>query len=224
MICGHCQKPISAEWRTAKIIETELFHTMGKALVYIKCPGCGEVIVGIQNGSLKRYDKKLSLEQVYNTAIIYPKTGLKIPLVYLPHHVGIDYEQAKQILRTSPQAAAVIMRKILQSVLRDSYHIRKYSLEQEIKVFKQLPKIPAYLAEALEAIRFIGNFAAHPSKDTQTGEVISVDEEEAEWLMELLESLLNFTFIQPRKLEKRIAALNKKLKKMGKPSMNSKID
>lgn len=186
MICGHCQKPLSAEWRTAKIIETELFHSMGKAIAYIQCPGCREIILGIQNGSLKKINKRLFLNQVYSTVVLYPKTEPNIPLSYLPHHLGVDYDQARQILGTSPQAAAVIIRKILQSVFHDSYKIKRYTLEQEIKIFKQLPETPIYLAKALEAIRYIGNFAAHPSKDLETGEPIKVDREEAEWLMELL--------------------------------------
>jgi hypothetical protein len=55
-----------------------------------------------------------------------------------------------------------------------------------------LKKIPAYLAEDLHAIRIVGNFAAHPKKDENTGEIIDVEPDEAEWTFSVVERLIQF--------------------------------
>lgn len=41
-------------------------------------------------------------------------------------------------------------------------------------------------------MRNIGNFAAHPLKDTSTGEILPVEAGEAEWNLETLEALFDF--------------------------------
>jgi len=63
----------------------------------------------------------------------------------------------------------------------------------------------------------VGNFAAHPIKDTNTGAITDVEEGEAELLIETLESLFDFAFVQPAKWAASKAAINAKLSAAGKP-------
>ena len=86
-------------------------------------------------------------------------------------------------------------------------------LYQEIQKFTELPGIPSHITEAVDAIRHIGNLAAHATKNQNTGEIVSVEKGEAEWLIEVIEALFDFTFIQPLKLERRKTELNLKLEK-----------
>jgi len=69
----------------------------------------------------------------------------------------------------------------------------------------------------LDAVRNIGNFAAHPMKSQSTGEIVPVEPGEAEWNLDVLESLFDFHFVAPAKTKARKDALNKKLKDAGKP-------
>ena len=48
---------------------------------------------------------------------------------------------------------------------------------------------------------------------------LDVEEGEAEWLIETLETLFDFAFIQPERLKRQKAALNAKLHEAGKPPM-----
>ncbi len=50
---------------------------------------------------------------------------------------------------------------------------------------------------------------------------MDVEPGEAEWLLEVLEALFDFAFVQPKKLEERKKKLNKKLQDLGKPQMKS---
>jgi len=75
------------------------------------------------------------------------------------------------------------------------------------------------LADAIDAIRNIGNFAAHPIKSKQTGQIIPVEPGEAEWNLDVLESLFDFYFVAPEKLKEKRDELNKKLQEAKKPPM-----
>jgi hypothetical protein len=108
----------------------------------------------------------------------------------------------------------------LQNILREEYKIVRHNLSDEINEFCLLPNIPSQLSQSIDVIRVIGNFAAHPSKDKNTGEIVEVEKGEAEWLIEIIFDLIDFTFIQPSIIKKRKDELNLKLEAMGK----TKID
>lgn len=127
--------------------------------------------------------------------------------------------EACAVLPLSSKASAALSRRILQDILREHFSIKHSSLANEIEDFIGLKDVPSYLSQAVDAIRNIGNFAAHPLKDTNTGEIVDVEPGEAEWLLDVIESLFDFTFVQPTRLEQRRKSLNEKLKALGKPPM-----
>ena len=83
-------------------------------------------------------------------------------------------------------------------------------------------KVAQAMAKVLDAVRNIGNFASHPIKEKHTGEVLPVELGEAEWNLDVIESLFDFLFVQPKKLEVKQKTLNEKLAKAGKPPMKKK--
>ena len=76
--------------------------------------------------------------------------------------------------------------------------------------------LPSHIADGLDAVRNIGNFAAHPIKSQSTGEIVPVEPGEAEWNLDVLESLFDFYFVSPARTKARKEALNKKLADAGK--------
>ncbi|MFP3584136.1 DUF4145 domain-containing protein [Paraburkholderia sp. SIMBA_055] len=122
------------------------------------------------------------------------------------------------MLKDSPKASAALSRRCLQSVLRDKGFTQN-NLAPAIQAALDSNQIPAAIAENLDAIRNIGNFAAHPLKDTNTGEILPVAPEEAEWNLDVLEELFDFFYVQPEKARQKRAALNAKLVAAGKPEM-----
>ncbi|GEN77006.1 hypothetical protein CHA01nite_27460 [Chryseobacterium hagamense] len=107
----------------------------------------------------------------------------------------------------------------MQNILREEFNILEKSLAKEIEIFTNKTDIPSHITDAVDAVRQIGNIAAHPSKDLNSGEIVPVESGEAEWLIEVIEQLFDFVFIQPEKLEKRKQELNLKLDKLEKPKM-----
>ena len=119
----------------------------------------------------------------------------------------------------SPKASAALSRRLLQRVLREQLAIKRRDLSLEIDAFIETSGAPTYLTNAMDAVRTVGNFAAHPLKNTNTGEIVDVEEGEAQWLLDVLSSLFDFVFVQPKRLAARREALNKKLAAAGKPAL-----
>lgn len=197
------------------------------------CPGCG-----MTNLSLRRFDKS-GLEQpltvVYaapadrkeehffdETKFIYPHASIRPPCSKeVPSDLAEDYNQASLILNDSPKASAALSRRCLQLLLRDKGGVKKGDLSNEIQEILDKGTLPPHLSQALDAIRNIGNFAAHPNKDKATGEIVSVEPGEAEWCLDILDGLFDYYFVQPMIMKNKSDALNLKLKNISKPPMKS---
>jgi len=143
----------------------------------------------------------------------------------VPHEVPLPYvdevDEAARVLSASPKASAALARRCLQQLLREKAGVQPSSLDAEIQQVLDSRALPSYLAEAIDAVRVVGNFAAHPIKSKNTGAIIDVEPGEAEWLLDVLEGLFDFYFVQPIRLQARKEALNEKLKAAGKPLLKS---
>lgn len=150
---------------------------------------------------------------------VYPyRKSVTVP-PEVPEKYANDFREAVLIIDLSPTASAALSRRVLQSILWDEFGIKARNLNKEIETFIAQPGIPSYLTDAVDAIRNIGNLAAHPLKSTNTGEVVPVEPGEAEWLIEVLNSLFDFKFTQPLKLQERRDKLNAKLQDVGERPM-----
>ena len=137
----------------------------------------------------------------------------------VPPKLAADYREACLVISDSPKASAALSRRCLQHVLRDCAKVTPADLYNEIQQVMDGKQLPSYIIESIDAVRNIGNFAAHPAKSKSTGEIIDVEPGEAEWNLDVLESLFDFYFVQPALIKKKRDALNAKLKDAGKPPM-----
>jgi hypothetical protein len=152
--------------------------------------------------------------------LIRPKSANRPPApAIIPKEIANDYNEACLVLTDSPKASAALSRRCLQNILREKAKVKKGNLATEIQQVIDSGSLPSYLTESIDAIRNIGNFAAHPIKSNSSGEIVSVEPGEAEWNLEVIEMLFDFYFIQPEKIKQKRDALNKKLKDTGKPPM-----
>jgi hypothetical protein len=117
----------------------------------------------------------------------------------------------------SPKASAALSRRCLQTVLAEAGGAKSRDLSDQID--EVLPKLPSHLAESVDAIRVVGNFAAHLIKSKSSGEIVDVEPGEAEWNLEVLDGLFDFYYVQPEKTKQRKTALGQKLREAGKPPL-----
>ena len=193
----------------------------GYRLAYGHCTECDKLIVIMQRGNIT-FDGKHGvhiLDEVGDERIIYPLSYSHNIEPEVPEKYKSDFKEACAVLPLSPKASAALSRRLLQNILREHFGIKRPDLAKEIEEFINRKDVPTYLAEAVDAVRNVGNFAAHPLKNTNTGEIVDVEPGEAEWLLEVLGSLFDFAFVQPARLDAKKKQLNDKLQALGKPPM-----
>lgn len=172
------------------------------------CPACNGFIVLYLEGNYFAGDGL----DVHRQTIIYPKYSVppamppEIPDVYKS-----EYKEAYTVNSVSPKASAAISRRLLQTLLHEQYGINKRSLFDEINEFVNRADVPSHIADTIDVVRIIGNHASHPLKYSSTGELVDVEAHEAEWLLDLLKQLLDFAFVQPKRLQERKDSLEAKM-------------
>jgi hypothetical protein len=159
-------------------------------------------------------------EVIFYRDLIRPKGSTRPPVpIEVPKYIADDYEEACLVLPDSSKASAALSRRCLQNLLRDAAGVKSGDLASEIQQVLDSGKLHTQLAASIDAIRNIGNFAAHPMKSKSTGEIVPVEPGEAEWNLDVIELLFDFYYVQPAIILKKRAALDAKLKDIGKPAM-----
>lgn len=217
MKCPHC---LTAFHENRELTELGEDATSLWVLVCRTCPECKKFIFSL----FERYDRyRISSTNHYHNQrerLCYPRGISRAPLpAEVPEDCAGDYREACLTLTDSPKASAALSRRCLQHVLREKLGVKKGDLASEIQQVLDEGRLPTHLLESLDAVRNIGNFAAHPIKSGSSGEVIDVEPGEAEWNLDVLESLFDHVFIQPEVLRKKREALNARLKDAGKPAV-----
>lgn len=211
MQCPHCLK----EYHSSKSF-TNLDNDQDGGRWYARherCPACGELIIELMYKRAGGWRKQF---------LAYPKGISRSPLSKkVPSEFADDYKEACLVFADSPKASAALSRRCLQNLLRDKAKVKHSDLANEIQEVLDSGKLPSHLSQAIDAIRNIGNFAAHPIKSKSTGEIVDVEPGEAELNLNVLEGLFDFYFVQPALMQEKLKKLNEKLMKAGKPPMKS---
>jgi len=142
---------------------------------------------------------------------IVPRSRARMGLEDVPKDMATDYEQACAVLDLSPPASAALARRCLQRITRSHFKVKKDSLHDEIDEVVKSGSIPKYLVDVLDRVREIGNLAAHPDQDKETGLIVDVEKDEALWTLEIIEGLFRYCFVEARETERRTKSLNEKL-------------
>lgn len=209
--CPICGAFANQEWYLANAIDKEEVEHRGVSInkggidefAFSKCVYCNRVSI---------WNRK-------KRSMVFPRTNNRtFDLTEIPKDLAEDYQEACLIIGDSSKASAALSRRCLQSILRQQGFSDK-SLFNEIQKAIDSGRLPSHIADSLDAVRNIGNFAAHPMKNTNSGEVLPVELGEAEWNLETIEFLFDFFYVQPSKTRKRKEALNEKLKQAGKTEM-----
>lgn len=185
-----------------------------------RCPACSQIVLQLvakEAKVLTPTNATLPGSEI-TRYFVRPKAACRPnPPSDVPPHFAQDYIEASLVLSDSPKASAALSRRCLQHILREKAGVKRSDLSREIDEVLASGTLPSHLAEAIDAIRHIGNFAAHPIKATASGEILPVEMGEAEWTLDVLEGLFDFYFVQPALLHRKKAALNAKLASANKP-------
>ena len=215
--CDHAQTVTSARTSNGRLFysvgETK-FGKIGLDSIVICCanPQClmPSVHVGIRpwdyllNGS-----EKFIGESILSVRLM-PDSRARPQPEYIPCVLRDDYVEACKIRDLSPKASATLARRCLQGMIRDFCGISEPTLYREIETLKKSveagegPKgVSIDSVEAIDYIRKIGNIGAHMEKDINV--IVDVDPEEAQVLIELIETLFEEWYVERQKRSERFA-------------------
>jgi hypothetical protein len=189
---------------------TETIRIIGSA-----CPECGRIIIAVS--TLHALPLTPAEYAVDGEFVVWPRYSSRPVPNEVPKPIADDYKEAATLVSISPKASAALSRRCLQAVLREAGNASQHDLMEQIKAV--LPTLPPYLREQVDAIRNIGNFAAHPAKDQNSGLLIDVEPGESEWNLDVLDMLFEFYYVQPAQVAQKKIALNAKLAASGKAPM-----
>lgn len=120
---------------------------------------------------------------------------------YVPESIREDYEEACLIRDLSPKSAATLARRALQGILRDFYKAKQGRLVDEIDALAD--KMEPELHDAIHGVRKVGNIGAHMEADINV--IVDVDPDEAKLLIELVETMIEETYVRREQRMNRLA-------------------
>lgn len=225
MKCPHCLVEFHAqvEW-----LHLDRDAEGDWAIQKYRCPNpdCGKFIIYLVRGQPSYKESSTGarsfrhIKPVEEQILVHPKGANRPPVPpEVPPEFTEDYTEACLVLPDSPKASAALSRRCLQHILREKAGVNPSNLADEIQEVLDKNLLPSYIADIVDAVRNVGNFAAHPTKSKQTGNIIEVEEGEAELNLDVIEALFDFYFVNPARIAKKKAAINQKLQDARKPPM-----
>ncbi|HEX7059694.1 MAG TPA: DUF4145 domain-containing protein [Solirubrobacterales bacterium] len=218
MRCPHCPDSFTPQWVDIQLgIDPDIdghWHFQ-----WTNCPSCKRLVAQLFN----RVAAGRTIHEG-SRQLAYPAIPSRFVPVEVEDSFADDFREASATLFVSPKASAALSRRLLQRLLRERGGVKPANLIAEIDEIREKNVLPVGLADELHSMRHVGNFAAHPIKDSETEAVTEVEEGEAEWLLELLEELLDTFFVAPAKRKIRRHVLNEKLKAAGKNPLDGPAD
>ncbi|VVN74153.1 hypothetical protein PS708_00599 [Pseudomonas fluorescens] len=171
----------------------------------IVCPNeaCEDVSLDATFGTAKNVNGSYRIAEVIERWTLRPSSMALVFPEYVPAAIRQDYEEACKIRDLSPKASATLSRRCLQGIIRDFKGIVKKRLVDEIDALKD--DVDPDTWAAIDAVRQIGNIGAHMEKDIN--EIIDVDPEEAQLLIELIETLIKDWYIARFKRQQHLAKI-----------------
>jgi hypothetical protein len=138
----------------------------------------------------------------------------------VPEPFRTDYLEAASILDLSPRMSAVLSRRVLGDLLERYAGQTQFSLASRIDKVVAETSHPSYITENLHHFREIADFGAHTQRDAQA-EIIDVGRDEAEWTLDILDSLFDYFIVAPERNRKIREAMDERIKNAGRKSLAS---
>lgn len=108
-----------------------------------------------------------------------------------------SYNEAYQVLETSPKSCAFLCRTLVERLLKERCGCTDYGLEARIKTFLVNNSVPKKLSDNLHYVKLAGDTVAH-TKEDDSGTAIETTKEDCLLLLQIIEMLMDFIFNQPQ--------------------------
>ena len=92
----------------------------------------------------------------------------------------------------------------MQHILREKAGVKNSNLYKEIQEVIGSGTLPPHVVQVIDTICDMGNTAVHPFNNPNTGEIVPVGRDDAEWCLEIVEMLHDFYFVLPAENQRRL--------------------
>jgi hypothetical protein len=121
----------------------------------------------------------------------------------VPQEYAAQYRTATEVLPHSVESSAALSRRLLHRLLSETAKLGTGGLSEQIRQAKYSATFPVYLKDALEAYRRVAKLDDVPVKSESPSILMHVERGEADWTLDVIESLFEFYFILPARLRRR---------------------
>lgn len=211
-VCPFCNQPVTITDEDVVDGSTvlDLENTEGRQLLasrFIVCPNpeCKKYALEVKLGKSHRSYGKEYHEGSITTWSLIPQSKAQSFPKYIPAVILSDYNEACLIKDLSPKASATISRRCLQGIIRDYWKVEPGKLNNEIQQIKG--RVEQLTWQAIDAVRGVGNIGAHMEEDVNL--IVDIEPNEAELLIELIETLLKDWYIARQEKNSRLEAIVK---------------
>jgi len=173
----------------------------------VVCPNadCSEYALAVATYDLKTDKAGNIVDRVQRqTWTLVPNSMARVFPSYIPASLREDYTEACLILDKSPKASATLARRCLQGMIRDFWGVTgKRTLADEIEAIQNSVEPDTW--DAIDALRKLGNIGAHMERDINL--IVEVDQDEAELLIQLIETLFEDWYVRRHERQQRMAKI-----------------
>ena len=215
--CPHCSNFVTITNENCRRQVNEGFprskdekHYFISTFILCPNPNCGQASLLASLNSWKNdgYDES-PLGKAYKEWQLIPEPRPRTWPDNVPVAIRQDYSEAVLICELSPKASATLSRRCLQGIIRDVHKVNERTLAKEIDKIKD--KVNEETFNIIETIRQVGNIGAHMERDISI--IIDIDPDEAQILIQLIETLIQKWYIDDPKHKQRIEDLKTKAEK-----------
>jgi len=208
MMCPTCRLSFDEDWETNSFIHDR--QKLDIAYSVIRCCYCGTFVLKVDDS----YTKVIARRD------FMPYCPVPREYLYAPDEIWKDYAEACRVLAKSPNAAAMLVRRCLEKLLKVMGYDQR-TLEKQISRFEAELSSPngqiiGSLGLSAYIIRKLGNLSAHSVTSKDGSITFEAEFEEALWAIEMIEEALDFFYERPANLEMRWMTLDGRLSEMGK--------
>lgn len=190
-VCPYCEQNIYFDrpYTEIKVYASNNTEAPGYEVAHGLCPSCRNLIITVSQGSYDPSEDNPILSKISSREIVFPTYIEKIRHESIPENYRFLYNEAHAIRILSPSSCAVICRKLLETLLIEKFNIRDGDLQGKIQAFISKHDPKPSLRKKLEQVRLVGNAGSHKTP-------LPVDQDEAEWLLSIVEEIFVLYFIR----------------------------
>lgn len=175
MVCPHCRVTIHEDFEEIPLFpgDADGDEEIGWSVSAQLCPACNKPIIRLLEGepifSATRSEPHdgfsgVDLNDEYTVVQLWPIGSSRTWPSEVPNEIKEDFLEAANVISISAKASAALSRRCLQSLLVGYANVKAKDLSKQIHEVIESHALSSNVAEQLDAVRNIGNFAAHPQK------------------------------------------------------------